>query len=188
MSKRTSEEQLERAFRAKGPGPKRVGRVVLLVVRASAADMPKGQDKISEPLHTRPKTIRFSVEEGVEGDRWRSGKDINAQISMTSMAVTLLVAGRKDRWHLSGDNLVVDLDMSAEALPAGTRLQLGSGMIEISPLPHEPCDRYLARLGQAANRWVENDKHSSRHLRGRYARVIEGGKVSIGDEIIVVPG
>lgn len=161
---------------------------MLLVLRASPADLPKGHDKISQPMHEQPSSIRFTIEDGIKGDRWKQGKDLGAQLSLTSLAVTRLVAGPKDRWHLLGNNLIVDLDLSARALPVGTRLRLGSGEIEISTLPHTPCERYLARLGEAAHRWVSDEKHASRHLRGRYARVLRGGEVAIGDAITVVPG
>ena len=161
---------------------------MLLVVRASAADMPKGQDKISQPMHSQPESIQFTPENGVEGDRWKAGKEQGSQISLTSLAVTKLVAGGPERWHLLGNNLVVDLDLSAEALPVGTRLAVGTGEIQISALPHAPCDRYLARLGAEAHRWVGDEKHGSRHLRGRYAQILRGGEVRIGDAITVVPG
>ncbi len=180
-------EDLEALWSAAAPGPKKQGEVALLVLRASPADLPKGQDKISQPMHSQPSTIRFTPQGGVMGDRWKEGKDVGAQLSLTSLAVTKLVAGPKERWHLLGNNLVVDLDLSAVGLPVGTRLRLGTGEIEISALPHAPCDRFLARLGDAAHRWVGDEKHLSRHLRGRYAQITRAGEVSIGETITVVP-
>lgn len=182
-----SESELEAKWTAGSPGPKETGRVVLLVLRASSVDLPEGQDKISQPLHHQPKSIRFTAADGVIGDRWKPGKAEDGQISLTSLAVTTLVAGDKSRWHLLGNNLVVDMDLSAEALPVGTRLQLGSGEIKISALPHKPCERYRARLGDAAHGWVGDEHHKSRHLRGRYAQITRDGEVSIGDAITVVP-
>ena len=187
MNRKDSYAQLEAKWTAGSPGPRGEGRVILLVLRASPAELPKGRDKISQPLHRQPDSICFTAEDGIEGDRWKEGKDQGAQLSLTSLAVTKLVAGDKERWHLLGNNLVVDMDLSADALPVGTRLQLGSGEIEISALPHSPCDRYRARLGDAAHDWVADEKHESRHLRGRYAHVTRGGEVRIGDAITVVP-
>ena len=187
MKVKDSYEQLEARWLAHSPGPTCQGEVLLLVLRASPAALPKGQDKISQPMHSQPESIRFTIDEGVAGDRWKEGKDQGAQLSLTSLAVTKLIAGPRERWHLLGNNLIVDLDLSAAALPVGTRLRLGSGENEISALPHAPCDRFLARLGEAAHRWVGDEKHASRHLRGRYAQIIRGGEVSIGDEITVVP-
>ena len=182
-----SYEDLEAQWSAGPPGPKKRGEIALLVLRASPADLPKGQDKISQPMHSQPNTIRFTTQSGVIGDRWKEGKDLGTQLSLTSLAVTKLIAGPRERWHLLGNNLIVDLDLSAAALPVGTRLRLGTGEIEISALPHAPCDRFLARLGDAAHRWVGDEKHASRHLRGRYAQVTQAGEVSIGETIAVVP-
>ena len=187
MIVKDSASQLEAKWASLSPGPRGAGQVVLLVLRASPSQLPKGQDKIAQPLHHQPSSIRFTTEDGIEGDRWKEGKDQGAQISLTSLAVTRLVAGGKERWHLLGDNLVVEMDLSAEALPVGTRLSLGSGEIEISDQAHTPCDRYRARLGDAAHDWVADESHESRHLRGRYARILRGGEVSIGDTITVVP-
>lgn len=184
---RGSCEELECEWLTLDPGPKLVGRIVLLVTRASPADLPKGQDKISTPMHTQPESVSFTVEEGLEGDRWKAGKDVDSQVSLTSLAVTKLVAGPKEHWHLLGNNFVVDLDLSAQTLPVGTRLQVGTGEIEITDKPHQPCDRYEARLGKSAHDWVGDEKHAKRHLRGRFARVIRGGRVSIGAAISVVP-
>lgn len=186
MNVEDSCSELEAKWTAESPGPKGQGRVVLLVIRTSPTELPKGQDKISQPLHRQPKSICFTVEDGVQGDRWKEGKDQGAQLSLTSLAVTRLVAGDESRWHLLGNNLIVDMELSAEALPVGTRLQLGSGEIEISALPHTPCDRYRARLGDAAHDWVSDEKYESRHLRGRYAKITRGGEVKIGDQITVV--
>jgi MOSC domain-containing protein YiiM len=150
--------------------------------------MAKGQDKISTPMHAQPQMVRFSVEHGIEGDRWKVGKDIESQVSLTSAAVTQLVAGARHRWHLLGNNLIVDLDLSASALPVGTRLALGTGEIEITGKPHDPCDRYQARLGKTAHSWVGDEKHADRHLRGRYAKVTRSGQVAVGELISIVPG
>lgn len=181
-----SYEELEAAWQALEPGPKEVGRVILLVARASASAMPKGQDKRSSPIHATPERVAFTVEDGLEGDRWKAGKDVESQISITSVTVARLVAGTEDRLHLFGNNLVVDMDLCAETLPVGTKLRLGTGEIEISAALHEPCDRYEARFGTQAHDWVKDEKFKSRHLRGRMSRVTQGGEVAIGDVIAIV--
>ena len=181
-----SYQELESQWLRADPGQPHEGRVHLSVTRASAAAMPKGRDKKSNPMHQQPARVRFTRAGGVDGDRWKPGVDVGSQISLTSLAVTRLVAGPPERWHLLGNNFVVDMDLSALALPAGTRLALGTGAIEISSLPHEPCDRYAARFGQEAHDWAGDAKHAERHLRGRLARVIEDGEVALGDSIRVL--
>lgn len=181
-----SYQQLESEWLRVDPGKRREGRVHLIVTRASAAAMPKDRNKKSDPMHEQPARVRFTRAGGVDGDRWKPGMDVESQVSLTSLAATKLVAGSAERWHLLGNNFVVDLDLSADALPAGTRLSLGTGVIEISALPHDPCDRYAARFGQEAFAWAGDAKHGQRHLRGRYARVIEDGEVALGDSIHVL--
>lgn len=182
----SSAAELEAGWVSQSPGPRGAGRLALLVLRASPADLLEGQDKIAHPLHHQPDSIRFTAEHGIDGDRWKAGKEVGSQISLTSLVVTKLVAGPRERWHLLGDNLVVDLDLSADALPVGSRLKIGTGLVELSAIPHAPCDRYAARLGQAAHDWVADEKHASRHLRGRYARVLRGGEVCLESTIALV--
>lgn len=148
--------------------------------------MPRGQDKNSSPIHEQPRSVSFSVEDGFEGDRWKAGKDANTQVSLTSLAVCKLVAGPPSRWHLFGNNLIVDLDLSARALPVGTRLRVGTGEIQISPAPHEPCERYRARFGSSAHDWVGDKRHAERHLRGRMATITRSGLVAVGDTLEIV--
>lgn len=182
-----SRAELEKKWLALPASPRGVGRIALLVTRASSADLPKGQDKISTPMHAQPETIHFTIEEGIRGDRWKPGKDIDSQVSLTSLAMTRLVTGTRERWHLLGNNLILDLDLSADGLPVGTRLQVGTGVIEITAKPHDPCDRFEARLGKVAHDWVGDEKHADRHLRGRYAKITRAGRASIGEAISIVP-
>ena len=46
--------------------------------------------------------------------------------------VIALVAQDRARWPLAGDQLYVDLDLSADNLPAGTRLAIGAAVIEVA--------------------------------------------------------
>lgn len=64
------------------------------------------------------------------------------------------VAAGKDRWHLSGDQLFIDLDLSTVNLPIGIRLSIGSAMIEVTPLPHSGCKKFVKRFGVEAARLV----------------------------------
>ncbi len=48
---------------------------------------------------------------------------------------------------VAGDNLVVDLDLSRESLPAGTRLAIGTAVTEISKKAHRGCARFSSRFG-----------------------------------------
>lgn len=176
--------ELEAQWEASDHGPTGEGQVALLVTRGTAE---AGRDKIHDPRHETPERVRFTVEDGFEGDRWKPGKGDGQQVSLTSLAVAKLVAGAPERWHLIGSNLIVNLNLSEEALPTGSRLAVGSGEIEISDEPYTPCNRFEGRLGTSAHDWVADEQYKARHLRGRYARVVKSGEVGIGDIIRVLP-
>src|SRR5436190_21392404 len=81
----------------------------------------------------------LEVERGLVGDSWSlRGKSPNpkAQVTLMSARAAALIAGDHERWPLAGDQLYVDLDLSSENLPPGTRLAIGSAIVEVSDLPH----------------------------------------------------
>ena len=118
----------------------------------------------------------MTVEDGLVGDRWARGRrDLDAQITLMNVRVAELIGGPLD---LPGDNFQVDLDLSEEALPVGTRL------LEVSPAPHTGCKKLRERFGLDALTWV-ND-HRDRRLRGMNCRVLEAGTVAVGDPVAVV--
>ena len=85
-------------------------------------------------------TGRLDVEKGLVGDIW-SIEDGNRQTQiaiMNSRTIALLARGA-DRRPLAGDQLYIDLDLSGENLPAGTRLAIGGAILEITPEPHPGC-------------------------------------------------
>jgi MOSC domain-containing protein YiiM len=84
----------------------------------------------------------------------------------------------------SGDNFLVDLDLSEAALPVGTRLRIGTAVLEVSDEPHTGCKKFRERFGLDALTWV-ND-HRDRRLRGMNCRVLEAGAVAVGDSVVVV--
>ena len=97
--------------------------------------------------------------DGVIGDNWRArgnhrtfdgSADPLAQVTLVSSRVAAAIAGPHDRWQLSGDQLFVDLDLSRANLPAGTRLAVGSAVLEVTPKPHRGCDKFRARFGTDA--------------------------------------
>ena len=132
------------------------------------------------------------VGEGLEGDNYlaRGSSSMpdgaahpEAQINiMNSRAIDLVAGGDRDRWPLAGDQLFVDLDLSMEHLPAGTRLRVGTAVLEVAQKPHNGCQKFSARFGVDAVRWVNGDK--SQRRRGLNAMVVEAGTVRPGDAIV----
>jgi hypothetical protein len=124
-------------------------------------------------------------DEGLVGDRWRElqGDAPDTQLTLMNTRVAALLAGTPERWALAGDQLYVDLDLSEESLPPGTRLALGSALIEVTAEPHTGCVKFSGRFGPAALRFVSTPTGRALRLRGMYAKVVEGGMVRTGDTI-----
>lgn len=125
---------------------------------------------------------------GLVGDNYldrypdRDEPDPEAQLNvMNSRSVDLVADGDRERWSLAGDQLFVDFDITESNTPAGTRLAIGSAVIEVSAKPHTGCAKFTERFGIAAARWV-NSKDGSR-LRGINAKVVQAGVVRTGDTV-----
>jgi hypothetical protein len=155
--------------------PKDEGRVVRCVIR---------------PAHDRretPETIRVSPERGVELDRWDSdaARRPGNQVSLINVHVLRSLAGSEERMPLSGDNLHVDLDLTESNLPVGTRLAIGSALLEISADPHRPCRKFHQRFGASAVKKVVRASHKGRRGRGVLASVLRAGEIRVEDAIRV---
>jgi MOSC domain-containing protein YiiM len=132
----------------------------------------------------------LDLEEGLVGDRWwvsarapGATLDTSNQLTLMSARAIALIAPERDRWPLAGDQLYVDLDLRSENLPAGTRLAVGSAVIEVTDEPHTGCAKFSARFGSDAIRFVNSPTGRSLRLRGLNARVVEPGRVRAGDTI-----
>jgi MOSC domain-containing protein YiiM len=127
---------------------------------------------------------------GLVGDSWharssprRRGRPPHpdTQINIINARAIALVAQSEDRWALAGDQLYVDLDLSDENLPTGTRLALGSAVIEVTAEPHTGCGKFSARFGVDATKFVNSREGRRLHLRGINAKVVQGGIIRVGD-------
>ena len=94
-----------------------------------------------------------------------------------------LLAGGPEGWAIAGDQLYVDLDLSIENLPPGTRLRIGTAVIEVSAIPHTGCSQFSDRFGIDALKFVSTPTGKGLRLRGMNTRIIEGGTVRIGDTV-----
>jgi MOSC domain-containing protein YiiM len=84
----------------------------------------------------------------------------------------------------------VDLDLGGENLPAGSRLSIGSAVVEVSEDPHTGCAKFRARFGEDALRFVNSPVGRELNLRGINTKVIAGGVVRVGDpirKIVILP-
>ena len=104
------------------------------------------------------------------------------QINIMNARVTALVAQEKDRWPLAGDQLYIDMDLSKENLPAGSRIAIGSAVLEVSAFPHLGCQKFVARFGIDAMKFVNSEVGKQLCLRGINAKVVQGGVVKVGSK------
>jgi hypothetical protein len=154
---------------------------VELIVRRPAVDEREVVDE-----------AELDVVAGLVGDTWlergsRATEDGSAnpkaQLTLMNARLAELVAGTRGRWQLAGDQLYVDLDLSKENLPPGTRLALGTAVIEATGEPHTGCAKFSARFGSDALRFINSPQGRALQLRGINARVVTAGRVRRGDAI-----
>jgi hypothetical protein len=130
----------------------------------------------------------LSTDAGLVGDKWSvpagsTAPNPEAQLTLMNARVAALVAGCADHGGLAGDQLYVDLDLSYENLPPGTRLSMGSAVIEVTAEPHTGCGKFARRFGVDALKFVNSKDGRELNLRGINAKVIAGGIVRPGDTI-----
>lgn len=171
-------EQLEAGLDRIRQSPRNAGAVELIVRRPK----PRERETLLEAT--------LDLRAGLVGDDWSQlesrmtpdgSPHPDTQITVTNARVIALLAQSKDRWPLAGDQLYVDLDLSLDNLPAGTRLAIGAAVIEVTSPPHNGCKLFTQRYGVEATRFVNSPEGKALRLRGLNARVIQAGVVRVGD-------
>src|SRR5437870_5761876 len=161
--------------------PRDVGTVELIVRRP----VPEEREVVAQ--------AQLDPAAGLVGDCWfqrgsRATEDGSAhpdmQLTMMSARAAALIACSRARWPLAGDQLYVDLDLSAANLPPGTLLEVGTATIEITDKPHTGCGKFVRRFGADAMRFVNTQVGRELNLRGIYARIVTAGTVRTGDPIL----
>ena len=129
---------------------------------------------------------QLDLSEGLVGDNWgtrRQDPNIDAQLTIMNSRSAQLVAGSQERWSLAGDQLYVDMDLSVDNMPAGTRLNIGSAQVEVTAEPHPGCKKFVERFGMDAMLFVNNDRGKELRLRGVNTRVVKAGTIRVGDTV-----
>ena len=173
-----SPEELEAGLSAIREAPKGEGVLELIVARPA-----EGERQVLEEG-------QLDLESGLVGDRWlgsgRSGGRLangDAQVTVMSSRAAQLVAGDRGRWPLAGDQLYVDIDLSDDNLPPGTRLAVGDAVLEVTAEPHTGCKKFTERFGLDAMKFVNAPEGRSLNLRGINTRVVEPGTIRVGDTV-----
>ncbi len=167
--------QLQQSFAALTPPPADSGRLTLIVCRHAPG------------IHESLVRVRLTPEEGVLGDEWnrRTPRNPDAQLTVMRRDVAEMLAHGQPL-TTSGDNLIVELDISAMNLPVGTRLRVGEAVVEVTPKPHNGCQKFARRFGEDAVHFVQTPAVRHHNLRGIYWRVVLAGEASVGAQIQVL--
>ena len=129
---------------------------------------------------------------GLVGDNWQDRSSSRSadgmahpdmQINIMNSRVIALVAQTKDRWQLAGDQLFVDFDLSKENVPPGTKLAIGSAILEATTQPHTGCSKFSGRFGIDALMLLNSPAGQELQLRGICAKVVQGGQINAGDTV-----
>lgn len=130
--------------------------------------------------------------EGLVGDNWSqrpssrtkdNSPHPDMQLTLMNLRILDLIAQDPSRRALAGDQLLVDLDLSHQNLPAGTQLTIGSAIIEVTAQPHTGCKKFRARYGLDALKFVNSPEGKQMRLRGLNAKVIRPGTIKVGDTV-----
>ncbi len=160
--------------------PKDSGRVELIVRRPTTEE---------REVTTQGRLIPSA---GLEGDNWRArgstsmpdgSANPEAEITLMNTRVIQALTQDETRWSLAGDQFFVDFDLSEENIPAGSRLVIGSAIVEVSPLPHNGCKKFSARFGVDALKFISMAENKPLRMRGINAKIIQAGEVKQGDLI-----
>lgn len=178
-------DELDKGLSFIEQAPKEQGVLELIVCRPAVGKRKELQE------------AELDLKLGLIGDNWlargyRKTADGSAhpdmQLNIMNSRAISLIAASKSQWALAGDQFYVDLDLSKENLPPGTRLELGTAVIEITAEPHLGCKKFINRFGRDAALFVNSEKGKALNLRGVNAKVIKPGKVSVGSVIKKVVG
>jgi MOSC domain-containing protein YiiM len=107
------------------------------------------------------------------------------QIAVMEKDVAELIANGQPL-TVFGDCLFLELDLSSGNLPPGSRVRVGGALLEVTSTPHNGCQKFRARFGDGALRFVSMRELRNRNLREIYMRVTEGGEVIVGASVDVI--
>ena len=178
MAKHLTAQELEEGLDNILASPKDNGALELIVRRPEV----DARESVAEG--------RLDTEQGLVGDNWLSRgsrhmpdgvADPEMQLNIMNARVVALVADEPDRRELAGDQLYLDMDLSDENLPPGTRLEIGEAVIEVTEPPHTGCKKFAARFGNDAIVFVNSGRGKQLNFRGINAKVVQSGAIKVGD-------
>ena len=173
-----TKDQLEDGLEHIKQSPKNNGLVELIVRRPETE-----KREVLDEAH-------FTTAGGLVGDNWSrrgssrtedGGPHPEMQINIMNSRAVALVAREKERWPLAGDQLFIDMDLSKINLPTGSRISIGSVIFEVTAPPHTGCQKFVARFGAEAMKFVNSEIGRELCLRGINAKVVQSGTIRVGE-------
>ncbi|HEV3354995.1 MAG TPA: hypothetical protein VG076_18840 [Acidimicrobiales bacterium] len=163
-------------------------------IRSSPTDNGRVELIVRRPAEDEREVVEeayLDLTDGLQGDTWNvriskrtgAGPDPERQLTLMNARAAALVAGTADHGGLPGDQVYVDFDLGHGNIPPGTRLQLGTAVIEVSAAPHTGCAKFAARFGKDALRFVNSEVGRELNLRGINAKIVVAGVVRPGDAV-----
>ena len=166
---------LERMLETLPEAPADRGRVGLVVMKGQGGQRETPERVLLAPIPNVPGEAGHDQEDSEE----------DIQLAIMQRDVAELIANGQPL-PLFGDNLFLDLDLSTDNLPPGSRVRIGEALLEVTPVPHTGCRKFRGRFGDNALRFVSKKELHHRNLRGIYMRVLESGEVGPGDLVEVI--
>lgn len=179
-SQHKSMSEIQAAFARLPSPPKDNGKVTLLVIRHPDGRREELQSAIVTP------------EQGLPGDRWArlTPNRPDAQVTIMRHDIASILAGEQPV-TFAGDQMFVDLDLSAENLPIGSRCRVGEAEVVVTKKEHNGCAKFINRFGQDAMSFVNMHDlgpggKGRLNYRGIYWLVTKPGEVRPGSRIEVL--
>ena len=122
------------------------------------------------------RTARFLADFGIEGDAHAGNWHRQVSLLSAEKIETFRAAGASVDYGAFGENLVVE-GFDFRALPVGTLLRCGETLLEITQIGKQ-CHSHCAIYRQTGDCIMPRE--------GVFARVLEGGVISAGDEMTIV--
>lgn len=144
-------------------------------------------------LRVFPDSLTLSTQGGVLGDRWletawlklSDGRpDPRIQVSILPKRVLDLIWKDRQNTLHPGDQIIADLNTSAENLPFGTKIIAGTAILQISDVPNLGCAKWKVRYGADALQWTKS--HSDLRLRGVLCAIVQDGILTKNDRLQVL--
>jgi MOSC domain-containing protein YiiM len=151
-----------------------MARVVSIVYTPRDVEVRRPMGHFARVPLDRARLVEFR---GIEGDLKGGTGERQLNVMVAEAIEGLRAEGFKGDPGELGEQIVI-AGVPTESLVPGARLQIGEAVIEVG-IPRTGCARFEAIQGKP--------RQSAAGRLGVMARVVTGGEVAVGDEVLVLP-